>query len=155
MCKEQRSQRVWMAIKLLGDGDGPSAAEQSQCRVPAVGAWWGLGDLQCLLEDLNSSISTNVCTPTLLLHLSSPAAWILCPAHWEMVSAEQVGVLTPCSGHLTTVAAALTLARLTHLVHRLESHFPSCAVLTVCSVGTGDGLNVPSGKVLWILSVKV
>lgn len=35
MCKfkEQRSERVWMAIKLLGD-DGPSAAaEQSECKV--------------------------------------------------------------------------------------------------------------------------
>lgn len=45
--------------------------------------------------------------------------------------------------------------RFTQILQHLENHFPDCALLTVYNIGTGHGLNVTSGKVVWILLEKV
>lgn len=136
MCKfkEQRSQTVWMAIKLLGD-DGPSAAaEQSECKVLTVGAWWGFDQMffggaeflyfyPCTYSHIAtvSLFSSSLdFVPSTLGYGFSRAGW--CPHP-----------LVPASS--PTGVPALTLARFTHLLRNLENHFPNCGLLTVYNIG--------------------
>lgn len=44
------------------------------------------------------------------------------------------------------VAAALTLARFTLLLHNSENHFPDCGLWTVYNIGIDCDLNVTSGQ---------
>lgn len=137
MCKlkEQRSERVWMAIKLLGN-DGPSAAaDQGEHKVLTAKAGWGFDQMplggteflysyKCTYSHIAAAFLLSGRLDfgsSTLGYGHSKAGW--CPHPLAL-------------GTSPAVVAALALARFTLLLHNLENHFPACGLLTVCNIGT-------------------